>query len=84
LEIDIDDPDPRDGQDGQDAAGSVDEPEEQELIVSSPHKRRRQEVSMDESTTKEAEQEREILDEIVVQMEPRPKRSRFNATPSST
>jgi hypothetical protein len=30
------------------------------------------------------EQEREILDEIVVQMEPRPTRSRLNATPSST
>ncbi len=84
LEIDIDDPDPGDGQDGQDAPGSVDELEEQELIVSSPRKRRRQQVTTNESTTKEAEREREILDEIVVQMEPRPKRSRLNATPSST
>ena len=83
LEIDIDDPDPGDGQDGQDALGPVDD-QEPELIVGNPHKRRRQEVTRNESITNEAEREREILDEIVVQMEPRPKRSRLNATPSST
>ena len=55
LEIDIEDPDPGDGQDGQEAPGSVDEPKEQELIMRSPRKRQRQEVSTDESTTKEAE-----------------------------
>ena len=81
LEIDIDDPDPGDEQD---APSSIDEQEEPELIVRNPRKRRRQEVTRNESITNEAEREREILDEIVVQMEPRPKRSRLNATPSST
>ena len=87
LEININDPDlgdRQDGQDGRDTPSSRDEPEEQKLIVRKFWKHGRQEVTTSESTTQEAAREREILDEIVVQMEPRQKQSQLNTTPLST